>query len=84
MYEIIIVPIAKKQIDKLPKETKERILSALERIRVRPHAFVEKLVNEQGYKFRVGDYRILLDIIERELVILVVKVGHRRNIYKKK
>jgi mRNA interferase RelE/StbE len=82
MYEIIFSDHAKKQFGKLDKNIQERIISAIERIRIRPEAYVTKLVDDPGYKFRVGDYRLIMDIDKSRLIILVLKVGHRRNIYK--
>ncbi len=84
MYEILFSDRAKKQLSKLERNVQERILDALERIRIRPEDFVTKLVNESGYKFRVGDYRVLLDLEKGKLIILILKVGHRKDIYDKK
>jgi len=81
MYEIILSDQALKQIEKLEKSVQERIFKVLERIRIRPEAYVTKLVGDAGYKLRVGDYRVILDIEESKLQILVVKAGHRKNIY---
>lgn len=61
----------------------ERVISTLERIRLRPEAYIEKLVDIPGYKLRVGDYRVIMDIQREDLLILVIKVGHRKNIYEK-
>jgi mRNA interferase RelE/StbE len=44
---------------------------------------VTKLVGDPGYKLRVGDYRIIMDIENNKLKILVLKVGQRKNIYDK-
>ena len=81
MYTIIISDSALKQLGKLEKSVQERILNALERIRVRPESFTTKLVGEQGYKFRVGDYRVIMDIEKNRLNILILKMGHRKGIY---
>ena len=81
LYEIIFSLKAKKQFLKLEKTVQEKVIYALERIRVRPESFVTKLVGDPGYKLRVGDYRILMDIDNKNLIILVIKVGHRKNIY---
>lgn len=81
MYEIIFSEKASKQFYKLEKSLQERIISSLERIRIRPEAYVTKLVGDPAYKLRVGDYRILLDISQGKLIILVIKIGHRKNIY---
>jgi mRNA interferase RelE/StbE len=82
MYEIVFTKNAENQLKKLDKPIQERIVSVLERIRIRPEDFVEKLVGESGFKLRVGDYRIILDLDNNKLIILVLKIGHRRNIYK--
>jgi len=44
---------------------------------------VTKLVGDPGYKLRVGDYRVIMDIDNKIIRILILKVGHRRNIYDK-
>jgi mRNA interferase RelE/StbE len=81
MYEIIFSETAKKQLSKLEKDIQQRILAALEKIRIRPESFVKKLVGDPAYRLRVGDYRVIIDIDKGKLLILVIKVGHRRNIY---
>ena len=83
MYEIIFSQKAKKQLFRLEKNIQERIITALERIRIRPEAYITKLVGGPGYKLRVGDYRLIMDLDNNNLLILVIKVGHRKNIYKK-
>jgi len=83
VYEVLLSDKAKSQLKKLEKNIQERILATLERIRIRPESYVEKIVGDPGYKLRVGDYRLILDIEQNKLLILVLKVGHRRNIYKK-
>ena len=82
-YEIVFTDTSRKQFKKLEKDTQERIIKALERIRIRPEAHIKKLVDDPGYRLRVGEYRIILDIEKEKLIILVVKIGHRKNIYKK-
>ena len=83
MYIILFSNKAKKQLFKLEKKIQERIIAALERIRIRPESYIAKLVGDQGYKLRVGDYRVIMDIDNNNLLILVIKVGHRRDIYKR-
>ena len=80
-YEIIFSDKSLRQLEKLERKLQERIIAVLERIRVRPQAYVTKLVGDPGYKLRVGDYRIIMDIENNKLKILVLKVGHRKNIY---
>ncbi len=81
MYEVIFTDKAKRQFLKLEKHIQERIGAVIERIKIRPEHFVEKIIGEPEYKLRVGDYRLILDIDKNNLVILVLKIGHRRSIY---
>jgi len=82
-YEIIFTDTSRKQFKKLEKDVQERIIKALERIRIRPEVHVKKLVGDPGYRLRVGEYRVIIDIKKDKLIILVIKIGHRKNIYKK-
>ena len=82
MYEIKYSSDALKQLESLEHNIKERILIALERIRIRPQASVKRLVGDPRYSLRVGDYRIILNIQNDKLLILVIKIGHRKNVYK--
>ncbi len=81
-YEILFTDTSKKQFKKLEKEVQERIIKALERIRIRPEVHVKKLVGDLSYRLRVGEYRVILDIERDKLIILVIKIGHRKNIHK--
>lgn len=83
MYEIIFSNKAKKQLFKLEKSIQRRVIAALERIRIRPESYITKLVGDPGCKLRVGDYRVIMDIDNNNLHILVIKVGHRKEIYKR-
>ena len=83
MYELIYSDEARKQLKKLHKVMQLRIISTLERARLRPYTHVKKLVGIRYFSLRVGDYRVILDIMEDKLVIFVIEVGHRKNIYQK-
>jgi len=81
MYEIELSAKAKKQLSKLDSKVKDKIGAHIERIKVRPHSFVKKLIGTPYFRLRVGDYRVILDIKNEKLVIMIIEVGHRRNIY---
>ena len=82
MYELIYSPSALKQLEKLEHNIKERIVVALERLRIRPESCdIKKLVGTTGYRFRVGDYRVIFDMEKDKLIILVLQIGHRKNVY---
>ena len=82
-YQIFFTEKALKQLKKLEKNDKKRIIKSLERIRIRPESYITKLIDDPGYRLRVGEYRIILDIEKEKLIILVLMIGHRKNIYKK-
>jgi len=82
-YNVIFSDKALRQLKKMEKNVQERIIAVLERIRIRPEQYVTKLVGDPGYKMRVGDYRIIMDIDNKKLQILVLKVGHRKNVYER-
>ncbi len=81
-YDILFSQTAERQLKKLGKAVQERVFSVLERIKTRPYDFVKKLSGYPYYRLRVGDYRLILDIRDRQLIIIVIEVGHRKNIYK--
>lgn len=82
MYEIIYHKSALKQLNKLPRNLQTRILKTLERIRIRPHSFIKSLSGLPYFRLRVGSYRLILDVKENQLIIIVLELGHRKNIYK--
>ena len=82
MYEIVFTKLAEKQLYKLEGIIQKRVVSSLERIKIRPHHHIKKLVSCPYFRLRVGDYRLILDIKEGTLIILVLEIGHRKNIYK--
>ena len=81
MYEIEFSETAEKQLYRLERNTQVRIISTLERIRIKPYPHVKKLVGSDYFRLRVGDYRVILDIKESKLLIFIIEVGHRKNIY---
>jgi len=80
-YEILFSDRALKHLKKMERDIQERVITVLERIRIKPEKYVTKLVGDPGYKLRVGDYRIIMDIDSKKLQVLVLKIGHRKNIY---
>ncbi len=83
MYDILLSDKAEKQLSKLENNIRDRIGKAFEKIKIRPEAFVERLVESPYYRLRAEDYRIVLDIKHKDLIILIIEIGHRRNIYQK-
>lgn len=84
MYSVTFKPQADKALAKLPSDTQRRIIRKLEFYlqQENPLLFAEKLINAQygTYRFRIGDYRVIFDLENSEIVILLI--GHRRDIYR--
>ncbi len=83
MYELSYSKKILNQLKKLEFANKNRILKSLERIRIRPYAYIKRIVGTKFFRLRVGDYRIILDIKNDKLIIFVIEMGPRKNIYKK-
>ena len=83
-YRIEFAPRARRQLEKYPREAQVRLAAALTNLQANPRPpGVRKLTAEENlYRIRVGDYRIIYQIRDRELLVLVVKIGHRREIYR--
>ncbi len=82
-FTVILSKKAQKQLDKFPDIIADPILLAIEGLQndPRPIGYI-KLKNREGYRIRSGDYRIIYDIFDAELIIDVITLGHRKDIYK--
>jgi mRNA interferase RelE/StbE len=83
-YSIEFLPTALKELSKLPLEVQQRIADRIDELKTNPYPpGIKALKNGDGrLRLRVGDYRVIYRIEADNLVIIVIKVGHRRNIYK--
>jgi mRNA interferase RelE/StbE len=83
-YTIRFRPSAERDLRGLPKDVLRRVGKKIDALSVNPRpSGVKKLANEDGiYRVRAGDYRILYQIQDDVLVVLVVQVGHRRDVYR--
>ena len=85
MYKIAFTKRVYKSLRRIPRDVVIRIRNRLDQIAEEPYAQysnVTKLQNRPGYRLRVGDWRVLYDVQEDELVILVLKIGSRGDIYR--
>ncbi|MBW2974190.1 type II toxin-antitoxin system RelE/ParE family toxin [Candidatus Woesearchaeota archaeon] len=83
MYSIDITETANKFLDKVPKKDREGILKKLYSIRFEPFHFVKRLEGTKLWRLRIQDYRAVLEIIIKGNKIIVVRIGHRKDIYKR-
>ncbi len=85
-YQIKWTNSAKKELRKLDKKVIPRLIDAVDELVTNPYPQgVKKIVNsDNNYRIRVGDYRIIYQVISNTLIIYIMKVGTRQNIYKSK
>ena len=82
-YQVILPKSVRKELDRLPDDIVERIMTRLAGLETNPRpADVKKLKGRDAWRIRVGDYRVIYEIHDRILQILVITVGHRRGIYR--
>lgn len=84
-YTVEITPKARKQLAGLPEADRKRIgkkIDALENA-PRPPGCVKLSDSDDLYRVRVGDYRIVYAVRDAFLYILVVRIGHRREVYRR-
>jgi len=80
---IVVLPNAKKDLKKLPKNIVDIIIKKIYSIKDNPLRYIERLKQSPLWKLRIGDYRAILQINTKENIINVLKIGHRKEIYKK-
>jgi mRNA interferase RelE/StbE len=83
-YTVEVTPAAGRQVRKLDRNTQKRILDRIEKLEEdpRPHDAVKLQSPEGLYRLRVGDYRIVYQIEDDRLVVLIVRVGNRKEVYR--
>ncbi len=82
-YKIVFKKLITKDLRAIPKQDIVKILNRIDLLTINPTpSNSEKLSGQQRYRIRQGNYRILYEIEEQVLIITVVKVGHRRDIYR--
>ncbi len=82
-YRIIWSIQASKQMERLDRSVAKRIHEKVGQLYQNPERYVEKLVRYPYYRLRVGDYMVILDIQNEMIRILILKVGHRSNVYER-
>ena len=84
IYEVKFTKGARKMFRKLSQELQDRIQPKIDDLAIEPRPNgVKKLQGEENsYRIRVGDYRVIYDIFDDILVVNVVEVGHRSKVYK--
>ena len=82
---IKILPSAVKELALLPMKIQKRFASRIDRLSENPFPVNSKLLkgSDDTYRLRVGDYRATYQVRKKEVLVLVIKIGHRKDIYRK-
>lgn len=84
-YKLLITRSASKELEAVPAKDQQRIIARIRGLEENPRPQgAEKLSGDDKYRLRQGDYRILYEIADRQLVVTVVRIGNRRDVYRRK
>ena len=82
MFEVIWSKSTHQSIRKLPRPISKRIFEKIDALAVDPsNSDLRKLLDVTYFRLRVGDYRVILDINYESRKIMILKIGHRKNVY---
>jgi mRNA interferase RelE/StbE len=82
-FNIFFQREAVKELRKLPQAEIKRILKAISDLSDNPYPHgIKKLMGSEFFRIRVGNYRIVYSVIDSELLIYILKIGHRKDVYR--
>ena len=82
-YQVELAPAAVRQLKKLTPDVRRRIQGVLELLAddPRPPAAVQLVGGSGEWRVRTGDFRVIYEIHEQQVLVLVLRIGHRRDVY---
>ena len=82
-YRLLIKPSAATELQALPANDRKRVVTKIHGLASDPRPpGAEKLSGAEKYRLRQGDYRVLYSVDDAEKVLVIVKIGHRRDVYR--
>jgi len=83
-YSVEVTRTAEKQLRRIAKRDRSRLVEAIQGLadRPRPHGARKLQGYDDVYRIRVGQYRVVYEVFEDRVIVIVLKVGHRKDIYK--
>jgi mRNA interferase RelE/StbE len=83
-YAVVFAKAADRQLRKLPKNVQQRIVLEAESLSVnpRPVGSIKLEGEDELYRIRVGDYRVIYQIGDEQLIVLIVRIAHRKDAYR--
>jgi mRNA interferase RelE/StbE len=86
-YKVEFVRSARKEFEKLPERIRGRVVNALKLLAHDPYSELLKIKNLKGaddlFRIRLGEYRLVYQIDDHKLIVIVIKIGHRSDIYRR-
>jgi len=84
VYRIQLIPAAVRQLKKVPRQDQRRIRDAIDQLAMDPRPPGAKTLSgaENQWRVRVGDYRVIYQVHDDRLVVLVIRLGHRKDVYR--
>lgn len=80
-YMVILSQSAETELGFLEQRDRNRIILKLDSIKEQPLNYVKRLTGVPLYSLRVGEYRVIMDIKNKEMIIFIIKVGYRSKVY---
>jgi mRNA interferase RelE/StbE len=82
-YTVLILRRAQKELAKLPSEAYQHVRDAIRNLaqEPRPHGSA-KLTGREGWRIRVSDYRVIYEIDDQQREVIILHIGHRRDVYR--
>ncbi len=83
-YKVFLEKPARKELLTIPKNDQGRIIQAIKALAENPRPpHVKKLSGREAWRIRVGKYRIIYEINDNKLIVLIILIGHRKEVYRK-
>ena len=83
-YEIRLVPAAAREFRRLQGSVRDRLQLAIDSLATKPRPVgCAKLAGRDGYRIRVGDYRVVYAVDDTERLVIVARIAHRREVYRR-
>jgi mRNA interferase RelE/StbE len=80
-YRVIWSQRSQNDLQSLNSKIQSRIITKVESIKEQPFNYIKHLVGLPLYSLRVGSYRVIIDIKNKEMLIFIIEIGHRRKVY---
>lgn len=85
-YTVVLLPSARRELASLPREAQRRIARHIDALASDPRPAGAQMLRgpERILRLRVGDYRMLFQVEDKALAVVIVKIGHRREVYRRR